>query len=70
MPAFLLSLKNIVLSVAFHFIKKRAAELIYDEFVSIGEKLAPKTETKFDDRSVAYLKEDREEILAIIKGRL
>lgn len=70
MPALLITLKNIILAVGFHFVKKYAAEMVYDEFVRAGEKLAPKTETKFDDQAVAYLKSDREEMLAIIKGKI
>lgn len=70
MPALLITLKNIIFAVGFHFVKKYAAELVYDELVSAGEKVAKKTETKLDDQAVAYMKADREEFLAIIKGRL
>jgi hypothetical protein len=68
MSALLLIIKNSLGALALYFVKRYAAELIYDGAVDMLSKLAHKTETKIDDDAVDKLRQDREEALKIIKG--
>ena len=68
MPILLITLKNILFGAGLHFVKKYAAELVYDELVNGLDKLSKNTETKTDDKAVEYLKQDKKEMLKIIKG--
>tara|TARA_R110002060_G_scaffold67076_3_gene75836 strand:- start:485 stop:697 length:213 start_codon:yes stop_codon:yes gene_type:complete len=68
MQALLLIIKNSIGALALFFVKRYAAELIYDGAIDMLSKLASKTDTKIDDDAVSKLKQDREEALAIIKG--
>jgi len=60
--------KKAVGGLSMYFLKKYAAELVYDWTVDTLDKLAQKTATHIDDDVVRKLKEDREEALRIIRG--
>ena len=69
MPLILI-IKNAIGAIAMHYLKKNAAELLVDGAIESLDKLAKISETKFDDKAVSNLKEDREHYIKIINGVL
>ena len=52
------------------YIKRHAAELLFDYFIEQAEKLSKRTDTQLDDQAVAMLKADRNDFIAAFKGRI
>ena len=52
------------------YVKRYAAELLFDYVVEQAEKLAKRTDTQIDDDAVAMLKSDRDDFIAAFKGRI
>ena len=51
-------------------IKRYAASLVFDLIVEQAEKLSRRTDTEIDDKAVAMLKQDKNEFIAALKGRI
>ncbi len=57
-------------AVLVYVIKKYAASVVFDLAIEWLEKLAKRTDTETDDNAIKAIKADKEDLIAIIKGRM